>query len=310
MAGGLAVVSMVRDEADVIELFVRLNARCVDHLYVIDHDSRDATRELLLRLRAEGLPCTLFELQGEFQQAAALSRLVRQLAGQGYDYILPLDADEFLPLPREGLLERLRQLPHGQSGWLPWRNYGPVSLGWDEARAPLFELLRPVTEEAEIRYKVVLPGSWADRALLSEGSHLARLEGDTQWRTGHVLDDVALLHAPVRSAAQIAAKALIGSMTLALKPNRLPLEGRHWDALAAQVVAGRYRLDLPALQQMMHFYTGHPDTQPPALEAAAPGIGQPDDVRRWPELGRLTLEARLHQYALRLVEQRRAAITP
>lgn len=310
MAGGLAVVSMVRDEADVIELFVRVNARSVDHLYIIDHDSRDATRDLLLRLRAEGLPCTLFERSGEFQQAAWLSRLIRQLADKGYDFILPLDADEFLSLPREALLERLRQLPHDQCAWLPWRNYGPVSLDWDDARAPLFDVMRPVAEEAETRFKVVVPGAWAERVVLAEGSHVVRLEGDTQWRAGYVLSGVALLHAPVRSVAQIAAKALVGSLTLAIKPNRSPMEGQHWDELGAQVVAGRYRLDLPALQRLMHIYTGHPGTQPPALDVAAPGIGLADDTRCWPELGRLSLEARLHQFALRLVEQHRATLSP
>lgn len=305
MSGGLAVVSMVRDEADVIELFVRLNARCADHLYIVDHDSRDGTRELLLRLRAEGLPCTLLRQEGEFQQAAVLNTLLRQLAGQGYDYIVPLDADEFLPLPRQALLERLQRLPAEQCAWLPWKNHGPVSTGWFDARAPLFEVMRPVAQEAQARYKVVVPGAWAARAILSEGSHLVRLEGDTQWRQGLVLPDLPLLHAPVRSTAQIAAKALIGSMTLALKSNRLHQEGGHWDTLAARVVAGNYRLELAEMQQMLSVYTGH--EQAPALDANAPGIGEAGDSLRWPELARSSLQARLHQYAQRLVEQLRAA---
>ena len=71
MAGGLAVVAMVRDEADVIELFVRINARSVDHLYLIDHDSRDTTRELLMRLRSEGLPLSLLEENSQQRQVTA-----------------------------------------------------------------------------------------------------------------------------------------------------------------------------------------------------------------------------------------------
>ncbi len=303
MAGGLAVVAMVRDEADVIELFVRINARSVDHLYLIDHDSRDTTRELLMRLRAEGLPLSLLERQGEFQQASALSHMCRRIAAQRYDYIIPLDADEFLPLPRQALLDLLqRQVPAGHCGFLPWRNHGPVSLDWERSAAPLYELMRPCSSEGQARYKVVIPGELAAGCVLSEGNHLVRHQDDQSWRPAAILSQ-PLLHAPVRSSAQIAARALLGSMMLMLKPNRLPQEGEHWDRLAATVAASGYRLDLAQLQEMLRLYTSHPAGSPIVLDHAAPGIGLPEDRLRWPELARASLEGRLHRFALGLCER-------
>ena len=55
----LAGVTIVRDECDIVEAFVRHNAAILDRLYVVDNRSSDATPEILRRLAAEGLPLSL-----------------------------------------------------------------------------------------------------------------------------------------------------------------------------------------------------------------------------------------------------------
>ena len=52
----IAAISMVRNEADVIESFVRHTLRFADRLYITDHRSEDATREILSALVSESLP--------------------------------------------------------------------------------------------------------------------------------------------------------------------------------------------------------------------------------------------------------------
>ncbi len=49
-------VAMVRNEADVIEAFVRHNLTMLDGLVVIDHGSLDGTAGILAKLKGEGLP--------------------------------------------------------------------------------------------------------------------------------------------------------------------------------------------------------------------------------------------------------------
>ena len=49
-------VAMVRNEADVIEAFVRHNLCVLDGLAIVDHGSFDGTAEILANLRREGLP--------------------------------------------------------------------------------------------------------------------------------------------------------------------------------------------------------------------------------------------------------------
>src|SRR5437868_13045546 len=97
----LVAVSIVKNEADVIEPFVRHARAWTDHHLVFDHDSTDGTREILGRLIAEGLPLTVFTdtALGNLQQARSnhLTRIAaREFAA---DWVLPLDADEFISGP-------------------------------------------------------------------------------------------------------------------------------------------------------------------------------------------------------------------
>ena len=54
-----AGLAMVRNEADVIEWWIRYNLRVLDCLRVVDHQSLDNTVEILEALRDEGLPIVL-----------------------------------------------------------------------------------------------------------------------------------------------------------------------------------------------------------------------------------------------------------
>src|SRR5882724_5337441 len=106
----LVAVSIVKNEADIIEPFVRHTLAWVDHHLVFDHDSTDGTREILGALQREGLPVTLYtdDALGNLQQAR--SNFLTRLAAQQYsaDWIMPLDADEILAGPGgRATLERI-----------------------------------------------------------------------------------------------------------------------------------------------------------------------------------------------------------
>lgn len=109
----LVAVSIVKNEADIIEAFVRHTHAWVDRHLVFDHDSTDGTRAILQALRAEGLPLELFtdDALGNLQQARS-NHLVRLAAERGADWILPLDADEILTgSGRAALEEELGRSP-------------------------------------------------------------------------------------------------------------------------------------------------------------------------------------------------------
>ncbi|MES1167590.1 MAG: glycosyltransferase family 2 protein, partial [Oleiharenicola lentus] len=105
----LVAVSIVKNEADIIEAFVRHTRAWVEHHLVFDHDSTDGTREILAALQREGLPLTLYTdgALGNLQQAR--SNHLTRVAAESFaaDWILPLDADEILTGPGRAALEKI-----------------------------------------------------------------------------------------------------------------------------------------------------------------------------------------------------------
>jgi glycosyltransferase involved in cell wall biosynthesis len=93
---------MVRNEADIIELWARYNLRVLDSLHVIDHGSDDNTAHILRQLQAEGLAIELHHWDDPAHtQAEAMRDIARPLAATGkVDYLIPLDADELLATDR------------------------------------------------------------------------------------------------------------------------------------------------------------------------------------------------------------------
>ena len=93
----IAVISMVRNEADIIESFVRHAASFADRIYIVNHNSTDETRKILDELVQEGLPLKVENFYGAAQaQSEVMTELMRRAFGELYDFVLPLDADEFL----------------------------------------------------------------------------------------------------------------------------------------------------------------------------------------------------------------------
>ena len=61
---------MVKNEADVIESFVRHTLDFVDKLYIVNHQSSDDTPAVLQKLQAEGLSLSVEDFTGTAQQQA------------------------------------------------------------------------------------------------------------------------------------------------------------------------------------------------------------------------------------------------
>ena len=93
----LVGIGTVKNEADIIESFVRHNLERLDALVVIDDGSVDGTKEILLSLEAEGLNLVTLEWDGSagYEQSVKLSELLLVVISRGeFDWIFPLDADE------------------------------------------------------------------------------------------------------------------------------------------------------------------------------------------------------------------------
>ena len=92
---------MVRNEADVIEAFVRHHAEVLDEMIIVDHCSSDGTGELLKLLQPKVSRCPCARRHSlVHRQNVILTALMREAATSGgADWVMPLDADEFLVAP-------------------------------------------------------------------------------------------------------------------------------------------------------------------------------------------------------------------
>jgi len=87
-----AAVTMVRDEADIVEATVRHMLTQVDVVIVADNRSVDGTREIL-----EGLPVHLLnDPERGYYQSEKMARLAHMARVEhGADWVVPFDADEW-----------------------------------------------------------------------------------------------------------------------------------------------------------------------------------------------------------------------
>ena len=90
-----AAIVMVRDEADIIEHTLRHLASQVDHVIVSDNLSSDGTAEILAELGVEGLPLTVLpDDNPAYYQSMKTTWLAARALERGFDWALPVDADE------------------------------------------------------------------------------------------------------------------------------------------------------------------------------------------------------------------------
>lgn len=101
----IVAVSMVRDEADIIEGCIRhLRDQGVDRILVADHHSTDGTGEIL---RGLGVEVAEVDLPG-YCQVEMRHRLIARVPGA--TWVIPFDADELWSAPGTTIAERLAHL--------------------------------------------------------------------------------------------------------------------------------------------------------------------------------------------------------
>lgn len=172
MSKKLVGLSMVRNESDVIETFIRHNLTLLDELHIIDHNSSDNTREILTLLKQEGLTIHIYHYNElEFAPERILNHMMQHILNNDadIDYIFPLDADELIYCPsREILHYFLSLIPQERVGMYTWRGYLPNSTEYDPDFICHFTDQR---KEEKLTPKVIIPRAIAETCILTIGSH-------------------------------------------------------------------------------------------------------------------------------------------
>ncbi len=252
---------MVRNEADVIEAFVRHHAEVLDAMIVVDHCSSDGTDELLRALAAEGLPLSVrTERSVVHRQDVLLTALMREAASSGgADWVVPLDADEFLVAPGGNVRDVLGTLARDRSWTVDLDYYVPCPDDPVDDNVLRRIRHRRVDESTWWTRKVIVPAARArsGRRSLSQGSH-----GLVDTRTGDVVpasftDALALAHFPVRSQRQLARKVLGGWPAHVARPDGQQSGAFQWKRIFDATVSGRL-----TAEQLSAFALDYPTREP------------------------------------------------
>lgn len=234
-------ISMVKNEVDVIETFVRHNLTFLDELHIIDHYSNDNTRKILTLLQQEGLPVYLYQVdEFSYQQETIMTTLLHHCLNQDPDiaYCLPIDADEFIDCPDKATFAHLiHSIPPDRVGLLFFNHYIPSSFEFNPNFLTEFSEIR---QEEMLISRVIIPRAQGLRGKFSTGYHFffENTEEGISFpyfaflpqKYTHFQQAIAakcevifqeaecvLAHYPIRSHPQFLVKMLTGSVAMGIR---------------------------------------------------------------------------------------------
>lgn len=202
-----ACVTVVHNEADIIEVFVRYHARMFERLFIIDHRSKDGTSGILELLVKEGLPLEVSKEKAPYHaQAEVITAKLKEIRRKYRPAIVvPLDADEFV-------VGDLRRAAYELTGpdrtlSLTWWNYTPAE-GDPEDHNVLKRIRHRSAFINHNQHKPLIPGPVLDHnVFVQEGCHEV-YAADDQIVLFRPSNECHLAHFPIRSVSQFRRKAL------------------------------------------------------------------------------------------------------
>lgn len=245
----LTAISMVKNEEDIIERFIRINSKVIDTFVIYDDNSSDRTLEILQNL-VPYFDITIIE-GGEEKKDDQLryhqNNIMNWLMNYAYmdwedkpDFIFPLDADEFIFESRVHVCREVEKLSGTKLsgtnlyGGIAWKTFVPhMELN---PFIPMNRVFSPMEKEPYIIHKAVVPGILSTSNKLWMGNH------NLVNNSNQIHLDIPLCHFPVRSCNQIMAKALITAHKFSMKKNRVSTEGYHIRKLADLIRKKNYNI--------------------------------------------------------------------
>lgn len=238
---------MIKNEADIIESFVRYHQHIFDGMVFLVNMSTDRTPEILENLKDEGLPIfIIYDTDHEFDQSKKTTQLLFNTFEKFEpDIILPLDADEFLVStdPPEHPRDILNKIDLDLLHHIYWRTY---VLNEYENNNELFIPKRITYARAdhhEINHKVVVSANIAKKypGTLSDGNHKYLTKSGRRKVKKNTIKELKIAHFPIRSLEQFKSKLLVSWIN---RISRQEIKHLYWLERFVQIIKdGRSRTE-------------------------------------------------------------------
>jgi SAM-dependent methyltransferase len=208
-------ISMVKNEQDIIEPFLRHNHKFFDAMIILDHGSTDDTRRIAVDCSRELGGIFVSDLNGFSYAQAEMMTAAMHFSQSAFfaDFVCFLDADEFIGAPdRKSFEKALAKTPVGAAVQLPWQTFLPdPDLMTADCIDPIaYMTLRRSQEKPQYLKSFFRFGGGADSAIVTgQGNHA--FQSQRADKITHVISKkIPLRHLPLRSAQQLLTKAVVG----------------------------------------------------------------------------------------------------
>ena len=204
-------ISMVKDEEDIIESFIRFNSLIIDKFFILDNGSTDNTNGILNLLKKEGFDIEILsdtdtEFNLMYKTNELLHRILREY--EQADFIIPLDADEFIIEKSGGNAKHIIScLEQNKVYYYEWLSFVPSSAQMlKEAFVPArMDTVRVAEKEQK---KIIIPCSIInDSFIIKNGSHDYFCDSEYEHE---YIPSLKLAHYPIRSIEQYTVKSILG----------------------------------------------------------------------------------------------------
>ena len=233
-------LSMVKNEEDIIESFIRHNLEYIDLFCILDNGSFDNTRTILRKLQAEGLPIIIIDdpIVAYLQSEKMTKLLEHTMITLFPDFIILLDADEFIKCKNKDVfINEITEIPKEGVGLISWQSY-ICNASDDNKQNDNTRLVYRKEFEETINQKVIFrpEGKQVNDVIVGQGNHF--LKGVKE----HVnIKGISLAHLPIRSSKQLEEKCIAGCAAYLMKsPDaKNNLQGYHWFEIFDLIKQGR-----------------------------------------------------------------------
>lgn len=233
-------ITMVGNECEIIESFVRYNINIIDEMiFILNMGSVDQSLNILKMLKEEGLKIRIYdEPLVLYEQKAIENKYIKMVAEEkDNDLIIPLDADEFIASgdttnPRH----ILEQLNLDYIYKLKWINYTPTDND-DLSEKFIPKRITYCDEQSDTFDKVIIPSGiiQASSVMVSTGHHDVAGFSDFEYLPKEM---IYIAHYPLTSEEQYKNKIYCSSVNFIGWTNRGDGEGTHLNIMLDKLEKG------------------------------------------------------------------------
>lgn len=226
----ILTLTMIKNEADIIETFVRYTMQFAEKMFFIDNGCTDGTIEILHELTKEGFDIVIYHEAAVFYEQYLLENTyIKKIVRENqFDFLIPLDADEFLTASQLTPLLCFETLPKEKITLIKWKTY--VITAENECNGFFLDSIKHVRIKESVTFtKVILPYKVLEKEeiYVSMGHHTveSKMENITVENS-----QLYIAHFPVRSEEQILLKIYQGILCQLMSSYR-SVVAFHWRKL-------------------------------------------------------------------------------